>query len=280
MAKIKDLKQVVDSINDRDSIAFGGNVLHRTPMAMVREIARQRKKELHLIKTAGAMDIDLLCAMGCVQSVSAGFVSYETKLGLANHYRKAVQSGSVTANEHACYTIICALRAASMNIPFMPVYGMKSGDLLAENDYFAVMDDPFGAEPVTVVKALTPDIAIIHVHECDEKGNALIYGPKFEDILLSRAAKRVIVTSERIVPEGKVKLQPCLIDIPELLVSDVVHAPKGAAPTSCYDRYAIDERSVSTFLSLKSIEDIESYISSCEVGDYFGSRTGRFAWTE
>lgn len=280
MAKLKDLKQVVNSINDRDSIAFGGNVLHRAPMAVVREIARQQKRELHLIKTAGAMDVDLLCAMGCVQSVSAGFVSYETKLGLANHYRKAVQSGRVKAYEHACYTIICALRAASMNVPFMPVYGMKSGDLPVVNDYFAVVKDPFGTEPVTIVKALTPDIAIIHVHECDENGNALIFGPKFDDVLLSRAAKRVIVTSERIVPEAKIKLQPCLIDIPELLVSDVIHAPKGASPTSCYDKYTIDEHSVSTFLGLESVKDIESYISGYEIGDYFGSRTGRFAWTE
>src|SRR5690606_28472433 len=134
----------------------------------------QKKKALRLVKTAGAQDIDLLCAAGSVKSVDAGFVSYETEFGLAMHYRKAVEAGDVIGNEHACYTVICALRAAASGAPFMPVVGLTGSDLIKTNDYFKVIPDPFGGEPVTVVKAIIPDVAIIHVQVADEAGNAII----------------------------------------------------------------------------------------------------------
>lgn len=264
------LKDAVSLVNDGDTIAIGGNVLHRAPMAAVREMIRQEKKKLKLVKTAGAHDIDLLCAMDCVETVDAGFVSYETKYGLATHYRKAVEQGKVKANEHACYTVICALRAATMNVPFMPVHGLNAGDLLLENEYFVVVEDPFSGTPVTLVKAIFPDVAIIHVQECDQNGNARIFGPKFEDVLISRAAKKVILTTEQIVPESRLKLVKDQIDIPGFLVSAVVKTPQGAAPTSCYQKYEVDDRSLQSFIAQKSKDELISYLQSYEKKDHSG----------
>lgn len=266
------LQEAAALVEDGHTLAIGGNVLHRTPMAFVREIARQKKKNLKIVKTAGAHDIDLLCALDCVQSVDAGFVSYETKFGLATHYRKAVQSGKVKANEHACYTVICALRAAKMNVPFMPVYGLRAGDLLLKNDYFVVVEDPFSGEPVTLVKAIVPDIAVIHVHECDVNGNARIHGPKYEDVLMSRAAKKVIITTEKIVSDKVMKLNNESIDIPGFLVSAIVHTPNGASPTSCYKLYDIDQKLLASFIGMKSKEEIKHYLKSYENKDYSGRR--------
>ncbi|GGK30295.1 CoA-transferase [Caldalkalibacillus thermarum] len=272
MKKILTLQEAVADVQDGDTVALGGNVLHRAPMAFVREMARQKKKELKLVKTAGAHDIDLLCALDCVQSVEAGFVSYETKYGLAPHYRKAVESGKVTVNEHACYTVICALRAAAMNVPFMPVKGLCAGDLLVKNDYFVVVEDPFGGEPVTLVKAIVPDVAIIHVHECDQHGNARIYGPRFEDVLMTRAAKKVILTTEQIVPRSRMKLQAEYIDIPGFLVDAIVHVPQGASPCSCYKKYDIDDQALRSYLAMQNRDEIESYLKRYERKDYAGER--------
>lgn len=266
------LKDSITLVQDGDTVAIGGNVLHRAPMAFVRELARQKKRQLKVVKTAGAHDIDLLCATDSVQSVDAGFVSYETKYGLANHFRKAVESGTVKGNEHACYTVICALRAATMNVPFMPVHGLNAGDLLIENDYFVVVEDPFTGNPVTLVKAIVPDVAIIHVQECDRKGNAKIFGPKFEDILISRAAKKVIITTEQIVSESKLKHSSETIDIPGFLVSAIVHTPRGASPCSCHTKYDIDDKVLSSFITMKSKEEVATYLKSYEGKDYSGER--------
>lgn len=272
MSKVIKLKDAINNVNAGDTIAFGGNVLHRVPMAFVRELARKGTRDLKIVKTAGAHDIDLLCAMGNVYSVDAGFVSYESKFGLATHYRRGVQSGEVKGNEHACYTVISALRGAMMNVPFMPVHGLKSGDLLLENDYFLVVEDPFSGEAVTLVKSITPDVAVIHVQECDEKGNAKIYGPKFEDVLISRSAKKVILTTESIVHTTKMNLQHESIDIPSFLVSAVVHTPKGASPCSCFKKYGIDEKAIQSFIAMKEQEEIQGYLSQYEKADNDGGR--------
>ncbi|MFZ5988540.1 MAG: CoA transferase subunit A [Bacillota bacterium] len=271
MTKVITLSQAADIVKNGDMVALGGNVLHRAPMAMVRELVRKGRKGLKIVKTAGAIDVDMLCFGKCVDSVDAGFISYETEFGLATHYRRSVENGMVKANEHACYTVICALRASMMGVPFMPVKGLKAGDLLKFADYYKIIQDPFGGEKITVVRALVPDVAVIHVQESDKYGNARILGPKYEDILLSRASKKVIVTAENIVSQTKVCAGGAEnIDIPHFLVTAVVHAPGGAAPCSCPSFYDIDRKAVETFKALEDEDALTRYLSVWERKDRRG----------
>ncbi len=267
MSKLVTLSQAMSKIENGDTVAIGGNVLHRAPMAMVRELIRQEKRKLKIIKTAGAMDVDMLCFAECVESVDAGFISYETEYSLANHYRKAVQQGIVKGKEHACYTVICALRGASMGVPFMPVHGLQISDLIKENDYFTKIKNPFGSEEVTVVKSIKPDVAIIHVHEADINGNAYIEGPLFDDILMTRASKKVIISAERIVPESKFAFASGKAQIPHFLVDAVVRVEKGAGPCSCLPYYDIDRKSLDVFKGLTVREELMEYIDKYDKND-------------
>lgn len=256
------LSDAAGLIHDGDTLGVGGNVLHRAPMALIREIVRQQKRNLKLVKTAGAMDVDMLCFAKCVQSVDAGFISYETEFSLADHYRKAVQDGEVKGNEHACYTVMSALRAASYGIPFMPVKGLVVSDLIEANDYFTRVKDPFSNEEITVVKAITPDVCIIHVQEADSQGNALIEGPKFDDILMTKSSKKIIITAEKIVETSKFRTAKQKVDIPHFMVSAVVHAPGGARPCSCQGFYDIDREDIRAFKALKNREQLSSYLEN------------------
>lgn len=259
-SKVLSLEEAAALVRDGDTLSLGGNVLHRSPLAFCRELIRQNRRGLKLVKTAGAHDVDILCSAGAVASVDAGFIGYETEYGLAMHYRKAVEGGLVKANEHACYTVICALRASQYGVPFMPVRGLMYGDLIEKNDYFKVIEDPFSGEKITVVKALRPDYAILHVQEADEYGNARIVGPKYEDVLLSRSAKKVIITCERLIHTDNFARQPELTDIPGFLVEAVVLAPNGAAPGTCAGRYDLDRKSLDEFKGLKTKEQIIDYV--------------------
>lgn len=270
MDKRMTLQEAVSMIKDSDIVGIGGNVLHRAPMAAVREIIRQKKRNLRIVKTAGAMDVDMLCFGGCAQSVDAGFVSYETEYSLAGHYRRAVQDGIVKGNEHACYTVISALRAASYGIPFMPVRGLQVSDLIEANDYFAAVLDPFTGERINAVKAIRPDVALLHVQEADKYGNARIIGPKFDDVLFSRAAKKVIITAETIVPEGRFSFAKEKADIPHFLVSAVVQAKGGAKPCSCSGQYDIDRKELDLFKALKTETELNEYLEKKESVDYGG----------
>ncbi|WP_066648355.1 CoA transferase subunit A [Christensenella timonensis] len=267
MGKVMKLQDAVALIEDGSVLAIGGNVLHRAPMALVREIARQEKKGLKLVKTAGAMDVDLLCFAGCVASVDAGFISYESKYSLANHYRYAVQNGDVQAHEHACYTVISALRAAQAGIPFMPVKGLMVSDLITQNDYFTKITDPFSGQEVTVVRAIVPDVCILHVEEADELGNAVVTPPLFEDILMAKASRKVIVTAEKIVPTSRIRRENERVLLPHFLVSAVASTEQGAAPCSCYPLYDINRRDIERFKALKTQEELGEWLKSYEYAD-------------
>src|SRR3954468_18863921 len=219
--KRRSLAEIIAAIPDGSRLALGGNTLHRAPAAAVHELIRQRKRGLELVKTAGAYDVDLLCGTGCANIVSAGFVGHETVLGLAPMYRRAVEAGTVEAREHACYTIIAGLRAAAQGVPFMPLNGLQGSDLGALRGFGSVRD-PYSGQDVVVVPAIVPDVALIHVQEADVEGNGRIWGSVFEDTLMARAARRVILTTERIVDRAELSAEPERTTIPGFLVDAVV----------------------------------------------------------
>jgi glutaconate CoA-transferase subunit A len=258
--KLKSIRAAAALVADGAKIALGGNLLHRAPLSFARELARQGKKNLELIKTAGAYDIDLLCAAGCAAAVHAGFVGFENEFGLAPNYRKAVEAGRVLAQEHACYTVIAALRASAYGIPFQPVAGMIGSDLLAARS-FVTLDNPYGEGSVVVIPRLTPDWAVIHVQEADTWGNGRISGSIFEDVLMTRAARGVILTVEKIIPTEEFIKTPELTVIPHFLTTAVVELPGGAAPGSCYPYYDYDAAAVKKYLEASgSTEKLKAYL--------------------
>jgi glutaconate CoA-transferase subunit A len=245
--KRRALADVIATIEDGSCLALGGNTLHRAPAAAVHELVRQGRRGLEIVKTAGAYDVDLLCAMGCVSSVSAGFVGYETVFGLAPSYRRAVESGAVEAREHACATVIAGLRAAAQGVPFMPLNGLQGSDL-PEARGFATVRDPYSGREVVAVPSIVPDVALIHVQEADAEGNGRIWGSVFEDTLMVRAARRVILTAERIVDGATFAEAPDRTDVPGFLVEAVIEVPGGAWPTSCAGLYSYDEATLAGFV--------------------------------
>lgn len=259
-SKRTSLSEAIARIPDGGKVAIGGTTIHRAPGAAIHEIVRQGKRGLELIKAGGSYDIDLLCAARCASSVSAGYIGYETVLGLAPSYRAAVESGAVVASEHACYTIISGLRAAIQGVPFMPVAGLIGSDLLAARD-FRMVTDPYSGEEVVAIKAIRPDVALIHVHEADELGNSRINGSVFEDLLMAQAADCVIVTAERIVDGSVFAADPGYATLSSLYVDAVVEAPRGAWPLGCAGEYDPDIAYLTEFVrASKDQQTLQAFI--------------------
>lgn len=253
-SKVVDLEEAVSVISDGATVALSGNTLHRAPGAAIHEIIRQGKRNLELVKTAGAYDVDVLCGAGCVAAVSAGFVGFENVFGLAPRYRKAIESGVVEAKEHACYSVIAGLRAAIQGVPFMPIGGMKGSDVLRARDFWTVTD-PYSGESVVVIPRLRPDVAIIHVQEATPNGDARIFGSRFEDVLMAKAARRVIVTCERLIEASVLEQQPELTTIAGFMVDAVVEVPGGAWPNSCYGYYDYDHDYLEAYIQAARADD-------------------------
>lgn len=130
----------------------------------------------------------------------------------------------------------------------MPVAGLRGSDIPEQSGLRAVRD-PYSSAEVYVVPALRPDWAVLHVHEADAQGNARIYGSPFWDRSMSRAARQVIITAERIVDSATFARQPELTLVPHFLVAAVVHAPRGAWPGACFPDYNVDREAVQVYLA-------------------------------
>lgn len=244
MSKQTSLKEAAAAIENGALLALGGNALHRSPVAFIKELIRQEKKDLSVIKTAGALDVDLLAAAQSLKSVYGGYIGFEM-FGLAQSYRKGVQKGDITVHEHACASVIAGLRASIYGVPFQAINGFQGSELPELTGEVLYVTCPFTGEKTAVVSALRPDYTVIHVNIADEKGNAFIDGAVFEDLIMVRAAEKVIVTAEKIIDSGSWTVRP---QVPGFLVQHVVFAENGAAPGSCSPLYSIDEAGVSEYI--------------------------------
>jgi glutaconate CoA-transferase subunit A len=251
VTKLTTLSDAINAIPDGSQIALGGNTVHRSPSAAVHEMVRQRKRDLTIVKTAGGYDVDVLIGAGCVARLLVAYVGFENLQGMARNFRSAVEQGRIAMDEQTCPTVIAGLRAAVQGIPFMPIAGMSGSDIVPGR--FLSVPNPYGEGEVVTVPAIRPDWAIIHVQEADARGNARIRGTQFEDVLMAKAARHVLVTAERIVDGCDFDPQPELTSIPAFEVDAVVEAPRGAWPASCAGCYDVDEAYLAAYYCLDEV---------------------------
>jgi glutaconate CoA-transferase subunit A len=131
----------------------------------------------------------------------------------------------------------------------MPLNGLQGSGLAALRG-FATVRDPYSGQDVVTVPAIAPDLALIHVQEADAEGNGRIWGSVFEDTLMVRAARRVVLTAERLVDGASFAAEPDRTDVPGFLVEAVVEVPGGAWPTSCAGLYPYDEALLAGFVEV------------------------------
>jgi len=166
------------------------------------------------------------------------------------------------------------MRAASLGVPFMPVAGLDGSDIPNVSGFHRVRD-PFSGQEVWVVPSVQPDWAILHVHQADPLGNARILGSPFWDRLMSRAAKRVIILAEEVIPTEKMARQPELTTVPHLFVEAVVHAPGGTWPTSCPPWRDFDEAGIRAYLSaIREPDGLARLLAEREAADHAGDSNG------
>ncbi|MXZ71155.1 MAG: CoA transferase subunit A [Acidobacteria bacterium] len=254
-SKVVPLADLAARVPDGAAVAFGGSFLHRGPFALVRELIRQGRKSLEIIKQSPGYDIDILCRAGAVARARAGIVAMEGHLGLAPAYRRAVERQEIELEEHACMTLTAGLRAAAYGVPFQPVGGVHGSDLPALNRWASV-PDPYGSgKDVWVIPAIQPDISVIHVNEANALGDARVYGTFHWDRVLSRAAKRVFLVAESLAPVESFQERPELTLIPGFLVEAVAVVPRGAWPGSCWPLYPVDYPAVETYMQSEGLEE-------------------------
>ena len=251
---------VARHIHDGDYLAIGGFGVNRIPTAVVHEILRQKKQNLVVRRPHVDPRLPVLCAgnlTGRGQTLARVDIAYIVGLearGLSPHARRVMESGTVEICEWTNYALAVRLQAAAMGVPFLPTRTMLGTDTLAKSAA-KVIDCPFTGRPLVALPALYPDVAAIHVHEADIYGNCRIRGTTVADLELARAAKRVIITCERLIPHDEFRRDPHLTVIPFFCVEAVCEVPFGSYPGNMAGEYFSDEAHLRKWLTVE--KDLE-----------------------
>src|SRR6516164_1068104 len=123
--------------------------------------------------------------------------------GLSPQARRVMESGDIECQEWTNYALAVRFKAAAMGVPFLPSRTMLGTDTFRYSGAKTI-DCPFTGQKLTALPALYPDVAAIHVHEADRFGNGRLRGTSVADLDLARAAKKLIVTCERLISNQEI----------------------------------------------------------------------------
>jgi glutaconate CoA-transferase subunit A len=238
------LQQAAHSISDCASIAPGGFMLSRAPMALIFELVRQKRRGLQVISLPNPLPAEILVAARSASRVDFLFnaLTLRGRVRSMPCLKRAIETGTIGWAEHDGYRIVQRLRAAAMGVPFLPVPDFDASAVSQLNPLPCV-NDPFTGDRVPVERAFYPDVALIHAHAADEDGNLFIEDPT-TDLLIAGAARRIVATAEERVP------RLTRATIPGFMVDLIAEQPKGAFPTGCLGAYPGDLEHLERYLDL------------------------------
>ncbi|HSB02516.1 MAG TPA: CoA-transferase, partial [Anaerolineales bacterium] len=224
-------------VSDGD-IVYAAGFTHLIPFAAGHEMIRQGKKDLTLARATPDLIYDQMVAAGCARKVIFSYMG-NPGVGSLRIVRSAIEQGQLEWEEYSHFGMITRLQAGASGLPFLPMNQTGAIDLENANPNIKRIPDPFGGKDVIVVKALNPDVAIVHVQRADANGNAHLWGIIGEQKEAAFAAKKVILTAEEIVDESVIRSDPNRTMIPAIVVSAVCHVPFACHPSYAqgyYDR--------------------------------------------
>lgn len=251
-----DLDSLAARIPDGAKLALAADYYSGCAMAAVRRLIARGARGLHLIgiPTLG-FQADMLIGAGCVATVECAAVTIG-EYGPAPRFVAAVKAGTIRVIDGTCPAIHAGLQAAEKGIPFMPLRGIIGSDLVAHRDDWKIADNAFGEnDPLLLVKAIRPDVALFHAVLADPQGNVWI-GVRRELMTAAHAAKATLVTIEENY-EGDLLADDrwAAGTIPALYISALAVAKSGAWPVGLRGHYPADAAHLQRYVEMAQTED-------------------------
>jgi glutaconate CoA-transferase subunit A len=226
-------------------------------MALTPHLIEHGAGDLHLVCVpTGGLQPDMLIGAGLVRVIETSAMTLG-EAGGAPCFNRAVKDGSIEIRDATCPAIHAGLLAAQKGAPFTAMRGLIGSDVLRYREDWRVIDNPFsdGEDPVVLIPAIHPDIAIFHCPMADRQGNVWI-GRRRELATMAYASKRTIVTVERVI-EGSLFENETMAagTLPALYVDAIGIAPKGAQPYGLWGEYAVESEEILRYAAAARTEE-------------------------
>jgi glutaconate CoA-transferase subunit A len=226
------------------------------PMAATRALIRRSIKRLHLIALpTSSLQADLLIGAGCVETLETSAVSLG-EFGAAPRFTAAILGGAIRMKDATCPALHAAFQASEKGVPFMPLRGLLGTDVLKNRPDWKVVDNPFESkDPIVLLPAITPDVALFHAPMADRDGNVWI-GRQRELLTMAHAAERTVVTVEKL-HDGNLLEDKALAagTLPGFYVEHVAVVERGCWPLPLPEHYAWDADHLMEYVKLAATEE-------------------------
>jgi glutaconate CoA-transferase subunit A len=230
MARILSLTEAVaELVHDGDSVALEG-FTHLIPFAAGHELLRQGRRELELIRMTPDVLYDQMIGVGAARRLVFSYGG-NPGVGSLHRFRDAIENGwpnRIELEEHSHAGMANRYMAGAADLPFAILRGYAGTDLIAHTTV-TFIECPFTGERLAAVAALRPDVAIVHAQEADGDGNVQLWGIPGVQKEAVLAARRSLVTVERIVE--RLEPRPGGVVIPGWALDIVASAPGGSQPS-------------------------------------------------
>jgi glutaconate CoA-transferase subunit A len=221
---------VATYVQDGQTIALEG-FTHLIPFAAGHEIIRQGRRDLTLVRMTPDLIYDQLIGMGCASKLIFSYGG-NPGVGSLHRFRDAVEKSwpqPLEIIEHSHAGLANAYVAGAAGLPFAVLRGYLGTDLATQNPEVSQVECPFTGETLSAVKAVRPDVSVIHAQQADHDGNVMLWGLSGVQKEAVLAAKEAIVTVEEVVEE--LEARPHSVVIPHWALSAVCTVPGGAHPS-------------------------------------------------
>ena len=231
------------------------------PMEATRALIRRGIKRLHLIALpTSTLQADLLVGAGCIETLETSAVSLG-EFGLAPRFTAAIVGGTIRMRDATCPALHAAFQASEKGVPFMPLRGLLGTDVLKNRPDWKVVDNPFAdddsneSDPIVLLPAIRPDVALFHAPMADREGNVWV-GRQRELVTMAHASARTIVTVEKIV-DGNLLADKTLAAgaLPGFYVESIAVAERGAWPLPLPEHYGWDAEHLKEYAKLAATDD-------------------------
>ncbi|MBI3073351.1 MAG: hypothetical protein HYY84_14650 [Deltaproteobacteria bacterium] len=224
-------------VHDGDLVGIGGTTLEMNPMALVRaliDVLREANARVRLVVAPiGGVAVEALIGAGVVSEIECAQVSLGD-FGSAPAFRRAIESGATRIRESSCPALLAALHAGASGLPSGAVRAFKDSQILDVRRDYKSFNDPVSGETLVAVPAIRPDVALIHGFAADAAGNVVLDG-ETDDLVLARAAQKVVATVEELVPS--IAMLPGQVLFSSIYATKVFPGSRGAAPTAVRGLY-------------------------------------------
>ena len=231
-------------------------------MAATRELVRRGVRGLHLVCVPiSGLQAEILIGAGAIDVIETSAVTLG-EFGPAHRFIDALRHRRIRILDSTCPAVHAALQAGQKGLPFIPLRGLIGSDLLASRPDWKVIDNPFQpGDPIAVLPASNPDIALFHAPLADRSGNVYI-GRRRELLTMAHASRQTFVTVEAISEHDLFddpKLAPGVV--PAIYVSRIALAKQGAWPIGLPEHYGSDDAAISRYVqSAKTEEGFRRYL--------------------